>query len=59
MKGASGTCECPIPWLGLPASTAGAQVQSLLRELMSHMLLSIEKKIITYFEKKKGKIFAF
>ena len=38
MKGASGTCECPIPWLGLPASTAGAQVQSLVRELRSYRL---------------------
>ena len=38
MKRASGTCQCPIPWLGLPASTAGAQIQSLARELRSYGL---------------------
>ena len=38
MKRASGTCQCPVPWLGLPASIAGAQVQSLAGELRSYML---------------------
>ena len=37
MKRASGTCQCPIQWLGLHASTAGARVQPLARELRSYM----------------------
>ena len=33
-----------IQWLGLDALTAGAQVQSLVRELRSHKLCSGAKK---------------
>ena len=33
-----------VQWLGLGAFTAGAQVQSLIRELRSHKLGSVAKK---------------
>ena len=39
-----------VQWLGLPVSTAGAQVQSLVQELRSHKLCNTTKK-----KKKKGK----